>query len=311
MKINHITASILSLCISTALFAEESKQVTNDDAGFKRGEDVQGKWWWFKNAKKFESTDSWLYHLGLSYSFSDTGGNIDSTKHNAMLDLALRKQAFTSVTQYNLRKSDSENSLTDISMNIQSQKFHQAFRYAVNDWAALVVGGRWTKSDSTKYIDRRVSFFGGSLFSIIDQPGLILNAGVFYGNSNTSYMNKTITKVRKYQDFIPVEDYDSGEFFLSQTLRWKLSDNINFEEKANYIQLLEDTEYSYGNLTLGLEFKINKNISVVASYDIEYDYNPFINAAQEYLNQRRIAGLSSGDMDKIDTSLSLGFRIKF
>ncbi|MDM8517361.1 DUF481 domain-containing protein [Desulfobacterales bacterium HSG16] len=290
---------------------QQSLAIEND-SWIASGEAVQGKWWWAKNAKKFTPLpDPLLYRFEASYSFSEMSGNVDATMHRGSAELALRKQLLTSITAFQLSKSDTDIALMNASTSVESQSLNHKFRYALTDWMEVTAGTIWTMNDSAKYLKNRVGYFGGALFGLIDRPDLIVNMGAFYGYTDTEYMNDKITGKPMYRDFKPVEDYSSDDVYFSQMLRWKITDTVTFTENAMYAMFLKDTEYYHWTVNLALNCKLTKHISFVTSYALNYDNNSFIDAVQKYLDARKAAGLKAGELEKMDTVLAFGLKFSF
>ncbi|MCI5159803.1 MAG: DUF481 domain-containing protein, partial [Candidatus Electrothrix sp. AUS1_2] len=181
----------------------------------------------------------------------------------------------------------------------------------LSDWAQLAGGGDWRMKDTAKYIDNRSNYFIGALFDVVDSPNTTLSLGGFYGYLDVAYMNSTLTEIPKYADFTPVDDYSSDDIYLKLALRWNITDTITFTEQADFVQMLKDTEYYFWLVDLGFEFKIAKNFSLTTSYTMEYDHSMFTEAVQNYFDERRAVGKPAGNMEDLDTSISVGIKISF
>jgi hypothetical protein len=144
---------------------------------------------------------------------------------------------------------------------------------------------------------------------VVDRPDIALTLGGFYGYSDVAYMNSRLTGL--YADFTPVDDYSSDEMYLQQGLRWNITDTVTFTEKAEFVQLLKDTEYYFWLVDLGFEFKLATHLSLTASYTMQYDYFSFTEAVQTYLDERRAEGKSAGEMHELDTTLAVGIQVTF
>ena len=97
---------LLILGMSGASFAGENQHYDPADSWIANGDEVLGKGWWLKNAKKFSPMPKpLLYHFDLTYSYAEMGGNFNAENHTGSLNIGLRKSAFTSFTNYNVSKS--------------------------------------------------------------------------------------------------------------------------------------------------------------------------------------------------------------
>lgn len=305
--------SLLVICgITQVTLAADQDISGKSDGWLASGDEVLGPFWYQKNPIKFnEIPNSLLYHFSLNYSYSGMTGNVEVEKHNVSTELALRKQLFTSITTYDAGKNDTELSLTGMSTSVESQEFKQVFKYALTDWMEAVGGLMWTINNSSKYLKNRTVYYGGPWVDIISRPGLALGMGVSYAYLDTEYMNDSITGTPLYVDFPPVDDYNSGSLFFIQMFRWDLTDTIAFTENATHLQDLENTDYYNWNINLALEFGLTKHLSVVTSYTVDYDYNSFVEAVQQYLDERRAVGKPAGNMEELDTTVAVGIKINF
>lgn len=303
------------MSIAPAVFAgapvPEMPKVS-DDSWIVNGEELQGKRWWTKNPKKKTTLlNPWLYHFDLTYSYSGTSGNVDADKHKGSSLLALRKQLFTSKTQFSMSRSDQTIALSGRAVHVESQRLQHGFQYAVTDWLEVVAGISWIQKDSTKFIDDRFTYFGGGLVELINRPNLFLAIGGFYGYSETAYWNDKVTDIAKYADFESVDDYTSGELYFKQKLEWNITDTITFTENGDYSYILENSDHHHWMVKFALEFEITKHFSFVSSYTINEEVNDFTEHVQDYFDERRASGLPAGEMENIDTTVSVGIKINF
>jgi len=239
------------------------------------------------------------------------GGNTDITSHQGAVELILRKHLFTSATRYDTKTTKTVKKLSGKTINSDSLNFMQGFRYALTDRVEAVASLLLEMNDTSRYVENRVGYVGGLLYTMIDRPKIVLQMGGFYGPTQTEYMNGEITKLKKYSDFTSVEGYDSDMIYVNQRLRWKITDLVTFKENLEYSQFLKDTEYNSWKLKLAFQFKLSKHISMVTSYALAYDINTFTDATQSYFDQRRAAGLPSGEFENLDTNLAFGVQFTF
>jgi putative salt-induced outer membrane protein YdiY len=301
--------AIASMSVGAADNAQGMSSLSNASS-ISDGEEL-GRWW-LKSAKKYNPLPNpFLYHFEGSYSYSESSGNIEAESHTGNLKLTLRKQLVTSFTEYNIGNYETTKQLVGKEIVIKEQRFLQAFRLALTEKLEAVVGGFWARSTS-KYLQDRFVYYGGARFMVIDTPNLDLMLGGYYGDTETEFMNHEIQNKFKYQDFPPVDNYDSDVIYLSQKLHWKITPTVSFTGTGDYMRMLENTDYYFWNLKSALNFKLSKNFSFVTSYTISYDFNPFTEAVQNYLDRRRVTeAATTGDIYRRDTALSFGIKLTF
>ncbi len=269
--------------------------------------------WWAKSAKKYNPlpNNPLLYHFEGNYSYSESSGNVEAEAHRAGIELTLRKYLVTSITDYAINNRETMMQLTGMGMVMKDENFRQAFRLAITNKLDAVVGRFWKRS-STKYLQDRFIYYGGVRFMMFDTPNLDLMLGGFYAETETSFMNSKFQNIRKYNNFPDVDDYDSNAIRLSEMLHWKITPTISLDQTLDYMMLLENTDYYLWTARAALNFKLSKNFSFVTSYMINYDYNPFIEAIQSYLDNRRVEqDATTGNIHRRDTKLSFGVKFTF
>ena len=314
---------ILSLAVFTMLcpsvsFAadqgvseQEEMRKISADSWIASGKEMLGPSW-DKNPERFDTLPSpLLYQFTVNYSYSGQDGNVEAEEHNGTAELILRKKLITTVTKYKTSKKTTETALTESSTDVESEDFFQSVRYPLADWIEAIVGGIWEINDDTKYLDERSNYFAGALIDVIDRQNISLRIVGSYGWADMAYMNSVLTERSMYADFTPVDDYSSDNIYLKQILHLDITDVLTFTEQAELTRLLKDTEYYYWLVDLAFEFEMSKHFSLTASYTMEYDYNSFTEAVQNYLDERRAAGKQAGDMHKIDTSFTVGIKVSF
>jgi hypothetical protein len=268
--------------------------------------------WWLKSAKKYNPLPNpLLYHFEGTYSYSESSGNVEAKAHRGNLNLTLRKQLITSITKYGISNRETTKQITEKDVVIKDQHFRQGFRLSLTPKLEAVVGGLWEQS-TTKYLQDRFVYYGGARFMVIDTPNLDLMLGGFYADTETEFMNSEVQNIPKYKNFPSVDDYNSDAIRLSQRLHWKMTPTISFTGTGDYMMFLEDTDYYFWKVKTALNFKLSKNFSFVTSYQINYDYNPFIEAVQSYLDKRRVTkAATTGEVYRRDTALSFGIKLTF
>lgn len=290
---------------------KEAEKIEIPDTGWSNGSFL-GPGWWNKNPKNFTAVPQlWLYHVDLSYAYSEQSGNTEAKSHRGDLDLYLRKDLLTSITSYHIGNKDTLLKLTDKETVIKDEEFRQGFRYALTHNMSAVVGYLWMKN-SGKYIAERSVPYAGLRYVAVNTPqyGLILSG--FYGyESKTSYMSYKIREKNQYKTFPDVPEYTSDTGYLSQQFEWNITDVITFSQRLDYMKFLEDSDFYAMKLNFKLDFKFSKNTSFFVSYRYDYDNNTFVEAVQDYIGKRLEAGKSAGDMETTDTSIDMGIKLSF
>jgi hypothetical protein len=269
--------------------------------------------WWIKNPKKYADNSQYhplLYHLDLKYSYLEQRGNTDRERHKGNVNLVFRKNLFTSLTKYSVSNTNTTKHITESTIKISDEELRQEFHLALTDNLEGIVGGFW-ESTRRRYLQSRLVYYSELRWTVIDSRKLDLTLGGFYGKTKTSFMNTEITRRSWYRAFEGVSDYNSDILYFAQQLSWNVNKNINFSETANYMMFLEDTEYRLLKLEFDLDFKLTKSVSFVTSYNLNYDYNPFTKAVQDFFDERKAAGKKAGQIKTTDTAISIGVRIRF
>ncbi len=268
--------------------------------------------WWLKNPRNLKSVpNAWLYHAELRYAYGEQGGNVETSSHHGSADLYLRKHLLTSVTYYDINNRDTTINLIETNTSVENQFFRQGFRYALAPRLGGVLGFQWERN-SGKYLDNRTVWYGGARYHAVDSERHDLTLGLFFApQTDTSYMNDKISGMVRYKTFPGVADYSSNAIYLAQRYRWRITEIIEFSQKLDYMNFLEDSGYYFAKLDFKLDFKFSKHTAFFVSYALNYDNNPFVDALDQYLAQRREAGLPSGDMETLDTTLGVGIKFSF
>lgn len=319
MKTTAVLLTALSLTLAAAVSAEPTAKPLEKTAakadipesGWSNGAFL-GPRWWLKNPKKLKSVPNlWLYHGELSYAYGEQTGNLDVTSHRGKADFYLRKGLLTSLTSYSINNRDTTIKLTDKDTSVKNSIFRQGFRYAVLDNTSAVLGFL-REQNSSKYIDSRQVWYGGVRYVAINSEKHDLMLGLFYApETETRYMSNKIQEVGRYKDFQDVEDYSSDSVYLAQRYEWQMTDVIGFSQSLDYMKFLEDSDYYFLKLNVKLDFKFNKNASFFVAYEQNYDNNSFIDALDQYLQQRTQEGKPSGEIETTDTSLNVGIKYVF
>ena len=96
------------------------------------------------------------------------------------------------------------------------------------------------------------------------------------------------------------------------TKPWKINSTVSFDGTGDYMMLLENSDYYFWKIKSDLNFQFAKNFSFVVSYTVSYDFNPFIESVQHYLDRRRVRDpVTTGDIFRRDTALSFGIKLTF
>ncbi len=268
--------------------------------------------WWTKNPKKLKRVPNpLLYHFELSYSYSNSAGNVDMQAHNGSGHFFLRKNVFTSETLFQKNSQEiAVNLLPGASSTlVESETAAQEFSLALTDVTSLVAGAVWLKNDSAQYVNLGQVYYGGLLFTPLDTPEFTFNIATSYGFMESSYLNENIISV--YEDFQPVDDFDSDALNFNLAFSWAINDMITLTETASYLLALQDSEYYKWSAVTGIKCKITDHISFFTKYSVNYHKNPLVQEVQDFLEAKRAAGELVGEMEEIDTALSAGITLEF
>lgn len=294
---------------------QEKPKVSND-SWISNGEEL-GKKWWIKNALKYTPLPRpLLYHFEGSYAYSKLDGNLEMESHKFKAALTLRKNIFTSDTKYDLNKNHIKIVLKEKSTEVDDSIFRQKFRVDVTDWLSTAVGMIWERSE-TKYLESRLTYYGGLRLGIIESEKIDLSLLSLYAFEDTEYMSSEIQDVKKYKDFLSVEDYDSDGLYFIERFEWDINEIITFSQGGNYKILFEDSKFYNWHLNFTLNFKFTKTTSFFTSYQISYDHNFFSAALNDYLDRKRNAVDNPdnikkiGDVEEKDTAIIVGVKFKF
>jgi len=221
MKKLRLSVVFLSLLAIASMSVGAADNVQKMSSSISDGKELDR--WWLKSAKKYNPLPNpLLYHFEGTYSYSDSGGNVKAESHIGNIKLTLRKQLFTSSTEYGVGNVETTKQIGGKEIVIKNQRFQQALRLALTDKLDAVVGGAWTEN-TAKYLEDRYVYYGGARYTVIDTDDLDLMLGGFYGDTDTEFMNHEIQNMLKYKDFPSVDGYSSNAIYLNQRLHWKMA----------------------------------------------------------------------------------------
>jgi hypothetical protein len=150
------------------------------------------------------------------------------------------------------------------------------------------------KRDGAKYVDNRTTFYGGIYASILDTPQYKLNAGAFYGNEDTSYMND---KIKALNPYASVPSYQSdGAYFIENFNVALMGGGVGFNQSAEYMMYFKDSGYYHWNLTFGAHVMISATTGVFANYIINMDNNVFVETGKALGYKERDTAIVVGVM---------------
>jgi len=281
-----------------------------------------GKWisngrelgpWWILNSKLYAPLPSpLLYHFDASYGYSELHGNVKGESHNFKANLVLRKNVFTSTTDFSYIKQDTQ--VAGARTLIEKQDLSEFISFDILKFMSLE-GGYKTYFDTTKYYDDSYSYFGGVAFTGAPfKQRLIFKAGGYYGKGQVNFENGQLADLYLY-----VPAYESDFLFFSELLIWNITKKISLIEYGDYLYCFDDYEpnslvyngikYQYPTTTtrkpyrwtlnLTLNIKITAMISVFGSYKITHDENPVSDALSSTYDF----------IDDHDTTFTTGFTI--
>ncbi len=272
------------------------------------------KRWWVKNARSYPLQPDWNTHLELRYGYSKMGGNLDGDSHEGELDLTLRRQYWTSLTRYDLRKSNATRKLNNLELATETQDFLQRLSYDLTPHFSAAAGLKWERND-IKYIDSRLSYFGGIKWAPLTGPNFNLDFGLNYGRENTEFDVSGIQGIKAYSNFPPVDDLKTDGVFLMQSLKWQITTELTFTQGFNFMQYIKESDYYHWSGQARLNFKLTETLSVYASYRIAYEQSPLVDAVDSYLKtpaeQGGPAQDTGGEIENLDDRIMTGIQLTF
>ncbi|KPA18843.1 protein containing DUF481 [Candidatus Magnetomorum sp. HK-1] len=218
--------------------------------------------WWLRRSRDYQSPDKILYHVELKYTFNNSTGNEELTKHKLKSSLTLRKDIVSNYLSYSLKKKDMDyrgSIIKNEKENLENTVFVEVFSFM-----DLLATYQWQADDKKYYLNRYV-YSGGPYFTLINNKTIIFKIGGFFGHDKIEYMNELSELMGTKQ-----EDYDKDFFSVYQRGNLFITDNISFSEKIKYRSFTGSSEYTV-DFTGTLNFKISSNISLNVNYEIERD----------------------------------------
>lgn len=308
-----VALSSVMLLATGAISGEgaENTPVDLSEEGWISNGSALGFPWWRKNPKKFEVLpEPLLYHFELNYAYSGESGNVDSEQHRGKGRLLLRKNTVTSDTIFIKDSKEKTKNIRPAASDtlVEKQVLIQEVRLAVLENTALTAGLVWVDKNTKKYIDQRMVYYGGILYTPVATPEFNLGIQAAYGYEDTSFMNGDIPPSYQLQ---PVDDYASGSTHLALKLRWNINEKITFSENAKYQHSLKNTDYYNWNATTKLQFKLSEHISFFTEYEFDFENNLFIESVQDAIALTRAKGKPTGTIDEMDTTISAGITVEF
>jgi len=184
--------SAIILAQAEAGDASEEKPEISDDSWISNGRYLGS--WWIRNAKKYKPMPrALLCHIEASYIYSEKTGNTEQKGHKGNISVTLRKGTLTSATAYTVTKNDTTMALSTYSTSLNDQFLAERLYLALTDRISLSVGAEWERYAS-KYIENRMTYYGGLMGVLIDFPNFHLWISASYGYSDIEYMNEKCSR---------------------------------------------------------------------------------------------------------------------
>ncbi|MBF0450676.1 MAG: DUF481 domain-containing protein [Candidatus Magnetomorum sp.] len=241
--------------------------------------------WWLRRSRDYQPPDEILYHLELKYTFNNTTGNEELTRHKMNGSLTLRKDFFTNYLSYSLKKKE----LDYRGSIIKNEKeiLENTVFAEILPFMDILATYQW-EADDKKYYLNRYTYHGGLYFTLVNSKQLIFKVGGFFGHDKIEYMNELSELMGKKQ-----EDADEDFFSVYQRSNWFITDSISFSEKLKYRTFTGSSSYRI-EFVGDLNCQVSKNIALNVSYEIERE------STEQKMN-----------IEKEDRDLTVGIKLSF
>lgn len=242
-----------------------------------------GDWWNRSSLKYTPRPAGTLFHGELQYDYKRETGNIDSYSHRGAGKLVIRKDRFTNYLSYFIDKKISDDFTSGSHYQRDYKIFEGSLRYDLREKLYSEAGLIW-ETDSANLIKNRYVYYGGLGYNLLDMKDHSINVFLAYS--------------RVKEEFDPligmmlgIDNRESNAAYFFQSYDWHVTDRLTFREKFRIIRNLDDsilynmatgvpvpdgdTKRYMWVLYNALEYRINNFLSLVNSYQINYDSNPW------------------------------------
>ncbi len=242
-----------------------------------------GQWWRRSSLNYDPMPEKWLFHTEIQYSFVDKTGNDDGYAHSGDFFTALRKARFTNYLSYKIEKYDFDQSDGEVSSD-DYQMFEESLRFDLTKRLYAQAGFFWERDD-TYLVEDRDTWYGGFGYQIVDNKRYGLDLFLSYGHQKEEY-NSIIVEL------MDLSEEKTGVTYLSERFNLNITEKLSFidsfrliynldesgiyeaDDAGNYYRVDEEKRYRWTWIN-SLDYKMNKYLSLVATFKIDYDNNPW------------------------------------
>lgn len=250
---------------------------------------AQGPQWWNTNSLKLDSLQTGtLFHAQGTYGFSHMTGNVELYVHQGSPQFFLRNGRFMAVAygQINLQKVQvGDNPAT----KTHTYMFNPKLIYDVQRSLQSETGMLW-EHDDPQYIDRRIVFYQGLNYNVLENDHL---GKMLFGAVGYQWAKST-----EFLPVLPVTHEDVPVAYLQQELVLKTFAPFIFSESFSYIRELNDEGVYRTHLTLSVQLPATRHVIVMLTHQTEYESAPIIHSLSPFF-------------EKFNTTFTLGVQFNF
>jgi len=239
--------------------------------------------WWNNNAKLYDPLpEPLLCHIEASLSVSTS--NNDTTSNDSRsesVSLTLRKNTLTSSSSYNNRIATMKQKMIDpfgnkseIKIESKNQSIKQTFSHAFTKKLEAIIGGEW---DYTRGEDKRKTYFGGAQYHAFNLPKLDIHLGGYYGIEYLKYAREKFGMAMQAAALegktSTLKDSDSDLLYLTEILRWNITDKLILSQDFTYQRSMENSDYYKWIGNIRLDIILNEYLSLFGSHNITHEEN--------------------------------------
>lgn len=252
------------------------------------------KWWQASAYALGQPQSKWQHATDVSVSLSKLSGNIDGDQNSISINYFSRYDAWTN----NLSLAYAKDKVTQSNELVSDRSFrlfNYGGKYDFNRTWFGQLGWIKEQDDSLSLDDKTVGYVGGGAYlTYSDNHKLHLVMALGNQNDKVSDANRALTGLNEF-------DYDVA--YAYQEYNWQIADNLMFNQSLSIIygfdELAEFADASTSvcketltptatycivghnktnqyQLTLGLEYKLSKMVSLSYSFNFDHDTQPFL-----------------------------------
>jgi len=212
-------------------------------------------WWSNSSYVVVDSSNKFLVHTEVEYSYEARSGNIEGSEHGGKLLVAIRK---SHLTNYFMLRSDYYD-LKIVPNNQEATqeqfKIDNILRFDLNT-LFFVDAGFYIEKDSKMLLDRRTAVYSGiGIYSSLP----------FHADLNFTIGMGNDTKA--YSALVPLDDETNVNLYYALTFNYSITPHIAFSTKMRLQHVLEDAQDYEFLSESNLMVPVNKYVSLVYVLD--------------------------------------------